>query len=411
MIARTLAALAATLLVSSQAGAQEAGKAPADAPATSPAPEAPATAPVPVQAPVVEAAPAPATAPKPAASPGKPTLYGYVNVQVSRTDAPSPTRDSSTFELRRVRIGARGDLTPNVGYAVLYDGAESALKDAYGSIQRLDVLPGVELRFGQWKTPFGYENPLSDTQLLWLYNSYVVQALARGSSVNGRNAADLYATPDARDIGAGFQGRWGQGGPVGAELAVSVVNGSGPNRKDDLDTKNVWGRAGLTSRTPFGTVKVGGSFGHGRQVTYLGANARFDGVGTPTDDTYLWFKTYGGDVQLDTPFLFAVAELIQSERDVTTYAAGVGTKSDFNARGWYAGAYGKTPWKLGPIFRAEKYDRNRSVGANTNERYTLGAYLDVVPVNARLIFNYELDRSDRAVRTGDRAILFGQVVF
>ena len=89
----------------------------------------------------------------------------------------------------------------------------------------------------------------------------------------------------------------------------------------------------------------------------------------------------------------------------------MGTKSDFNARGWYAGAYGKTPWKLGPIFRAEKFDRNRSVGANTNERYTVGAYVDVVPVNGRLIFNYEFDESDRAVRTGDRAILFGQVVF
>jgi hypothetical protein len=408
MIARTLAALAATLLLSSQAGAQEAGKASADAPVTTATPEAPATAPPPAAD--GASAPVPAPAPKPA-GPGKPTLYGYVDVQYSRTDAPSPVQDSSTFELRRVRIGARGELTPTVGYAVLYDGAESALKDAYGTIQRLGFLPGVELRFGQWKTPFGYENPLSDTQMLWVNSSYVVQALARGSSVNGRNAADLYANPDARDIGAGFLGRWGQGGPLGAELAVSVVNGSGPNRKDDLDSKNVWGRAGLTSKTPLGTIKVGGSFGHGRQVTFLGANARFDGVGTPNDDTYLWFKTYGGDVQLDTPFLFAVAELIKSERDVTTYAAGVGTRSDFDARGWYAGAYGKTPWKLGPIFRAERFDRNRSVGANTNERYTLGAYVDVVPVNGRLIFNYELDESDRAVRTGDRAILFGQVVF
>ncbi len=32
-------------------------------------------------------------------------------------------------------------------------------------------------------------------------------------------------------------------------------------------------------------------------------------------------------------------------------------------------------------------------------------------MNVRLIFNYELDASDEAVRTGDRAILFGQVIF
>lgn len=403
MNARNLAAIAATLLLHSHAAAQEA-KAPPDPPAT----PAPTTDAAPAS---TKSGPAPAAAVKPATSPGKPTLYGYLNVQYSRTDAPSPAHDTSTFELRRIRIGARGELTPNVGYAVLYDGAESALKDAYGAIQRLSFLPGVELRLGQWKTPFGYENPLSDTQTLWVYTSYVVQALARGSSVNGRNAGDLYATPDARDIGAELLGKWGEGGPIGAELAVAVVNGSGPNRKDDLDTKNVWGRAGLTSRTPLGTIKVGGSFGHGRQVTHLGANGRFDGVGAPTDDTYLRFKTYGGDVQLDTPFLFAVAELVQSERDVTSYAAGVGTRSGFDARGWYAGAYGKTPWKLGPIFRAERYDRNRSAGANTNERYTVGAYVDVVPVKGRLIFNHELDRSDRAVRTGDRTILFAQVIY
>jgi len=32
-------------------------------------------------------------------------------------------------------------------------------------------------------------------------------------------------------------------------------------------------------------------------------------------------------------------------------------------------------------------------------------------VNARLIFNYELDQSDASVKTGNRAILFGQVVY
>lgn len=399
MTRRILAALAATLLVYSQADAQEAGGAPAEPPApqVTPAPAPP---------------PAPPKAATPAPGPKAPTLYGYVNVQYSRTDAPSPAHDTSTFELRRARIGARGDLTPNVGYAALYDAADNSLKDAYGSIKKLPYLPGVELRVGQWKTPFGYENPVSDTQLLWVYTSYVVQGLARATSTNGRNAGDVYATSDARDIGAGLLGKWGQGGPLGAELAVSVVNGSGPNRKDDLDTKNVWARAGITSTTPLGTVRAGGSFGHGRQVTFLGApTARFDGVGTPSDDSYVWFKTYGGDVQLDTRVFFAVAELIQSERDVTAYAAGVGAKSSFEARGWYAGIYGKTPWKLGPIFRAERFDRNRDAANDSNERYTLGAYVDVVPVNGRLIFNYEIDESDRPVRTGDRAILFAQVVF
>ncbi len=121
----------------------------------------------------------------------------------------------------------------------------------------------------------------------------------------------LFANGDSRDLGAGLFGSWSSGA-VGAEFATSVVNGAGPNRRDDVEE--------------------------------------------------------------------------QVEPDVGRHLA---------AR----------------VFRAERYDRNLAAGDNTNERYTVGAYVDVLPVNARLIFNYELDQSDAPVKTGDRAILFGQVVY
>lgn len=397
MLRTFLAALAATLLVSSIAAAQEA---PAPPPGPTPAPPQ-----------ATPERPEPRPAAQPAAAPAGPTFWGFVDAQLSRTDAPSPAHDSSTFELRRARIGARGEVARYAGYAVLYDGADNSLKDGYVALRKLPFLPGVEVRLGQWKTPFGYEQPESDTKLLWVNGSYVVQALARSTSTSGKSATDLYVTPDSRDLGAGLIGSWSLGAGLGAEVAASLVNGSGPNRKDDLDTKNVWARAGLSLKTRLGSVRAGGSFGHGRQVTYLGANGKFDGVGTPVDDTYLWFKTYGGDVELDTSLFFAAAELIQSERELSAYTAGVPARSSFRARGWYVGVYGKSPWNLGPIFRAERFDRNRSTADDLNVRYTLGAYVDLVPVGARLILNHELDRSDRPVRTGDRTILFGQVVF
>ena len=59
----------------------------------------------------------------------------------------------------------------------------------------------------------------------------------------------------------------------------------------------------------------------------------------------------------------------------------------------------------------EQYDPNDAASGDRNERLTLGAYYDFLPVNARFIVNYELDRSDRAVRTGNRAIALAQVVF
>ena len=84
-----------------------------------------------------QSTPAPAPPPlrrrpaAPAAGPRAPTLYGYVNVQFSRTDAPARPRQL------HLRVPPRPDRRarrpqPNVGYAVLYDAAETALKDAYG---------------------------------------------------------------------------------------------------------------------------------------------------------------------------------------------------------------------------------------------------------------------------------------
>jgi phosphate-selective porin O/P len=391
------AALAALLTLATPASGQ-------DATTGTPAPSvqiAQATpAPAPSQLP--PAADAPAKAGAPTAAP-KAQLYGLVNLQYARTDAPSPAEDSSTFEARRVRIGARGDVTPQLGYTVQLEALDASLKDAYLALKRLPV-PGLEVRAGQWKTPFGVEQPQSDTLSLWVNSSYVVQALARSTST-----ASLSAAGDARDLGVGVVGKWALGGGAGAELAASVVNGSGPSRRDDLEEKNFWGRAGVSLEAGPARVKAGTSYGYGHQVAGLGANTKFDGVGTPVDDTYFYFSTYGADVSVDTPWVYAVAEVIQSERDVWNHATGA--RPNVNARGWYAGAYGKTPWNVGPIFRAEKYDRDREAGNDVNERYTVGAYLDVLPVNARFILNWELDRSQQPVRTGDRAIAFAQVVF
>lgn len=360
-------------------------------------------------APAPSQLPPPATAPAKAAAPvaaSRVQLNGYVNLQYSRTDVPAPAKDVSTLEARRIRLGARGEVTPQIGYTILFDAADASLKDAFLALKKLPV-PGLELRLGQWKTPFGVEQPQSDTRSLWVNSSYVVQALARSTSTTSVNGSG-----DARDLGVGFVGKWAVRDGAGVELAASLVNGAGPNRKDDLDEKNVWGRAGLSFEAGPATVRAGASYGYGHQVAGLGSASstpKFDGAGTAVDDTYFYFVTYGTDVTVETPWFYAVGEVIQSERDVWNHETGA--RPNVNARGWYAGIYGKTPWNLGPVFRAEKYDRNRKAGSDVNERYTLGAYLDVLPVNARFIFNYERDESQKPVRTGDRAIAFAQVIF
>lgn len=372
---------------------------------TSPPPAAEAAPPRPAEAltPAPTAAPPPPVTPvTPSASTSsgtslRPTVGGFIDFQLSSTNRPGPAAAVNTAEFRRARIGVRGDVVPQIGYTVVYDAADTSLKDAYLALR---FLPGAELRVGQFKTPFGYEQSESDTKLLWVYNSYVVAALARGR--------------DSRDEGLLLTGKWALLPALSAELAAAGVNGAGPNTKDDLNEKNVWGRGGAALGLGATTVRAGGSYGYGRQVQSLGTDGKFGAVSGALDDTYAYFRTAGADVTVDAPWFFAAAEWIQSSRHVQKFTAPTAVSTtDVGARGWYAGVYGKTPWKLGPVLRVEQYDPNVSAATrgDRNERYTLGAYLDVLPVNARLIVNYELDRSDAAVRTGDRLIAFGQVIF
>lgn len=368
----------------------------------------------PAAEPVATPAPAPVVAPAAAAAPAAPpaaavaeakpfapkvTPYGFLNFQFSTTDAPAPKANVQTFEIRRARIGLKGEVTQEIGFNVLYDGADNALKDAYASLK---YVPGLELRLGQFKTTFGYEQQEADTRLLWLYNSYAVQALARGK--------------DSRDEGVYASGKWKVAGPLSVEAAASVVNGAGPNSKDDLGEKVVWARAGVAASLSRTTARLGASYGNGHQVGSLGTDAKFGVQGAVLDDTYFYFKTTGVDVTVDSPWVFVAAEWIQSERRVTKYTApATSTTSDVTPKGWYVGAYSKSPWNAGLILRAEKAHLQTSAGtaltAGWNERYTVGAYYDVVPVTARFVLNYEVDESPVAIKTGDRFIAFAQVMF
>ena len=111
---------------------------------------------------------------------------------------------------------------------------------------------------------------------------------------------------------------------------------------------------------------------------------------------------------------------MQSRRHVTRFTAPTtSTSTDVVPRGFYVAAYGKTPWSLGPVVRYEEALLPTSTGAargtalngGWNKRITAGAYYDALPLNARLVLNYEFDESPRALRTGNRLIAFFQAMF
>jgi hypothetical protein len=156
------------------------------------------------------------------------------------------------------------------------------------------------------------------------------------------------------------------------------------------------------------------------QVQALGTDAKLglqgSGATATFDDTTFYFHAAGLDLTVDSPWFFAVYERIQSRRHVTKHSnPTTAAVTDVEPKGWYAGIYGKTPWNLGPVLRVEEARLPTSAGtaenARTNRKYTLGAYYDSTPLNARLVVNYEWDDSPKAIRTGNRLVVLAQVMY
>lgn len=91
----------------------------------------------------------------------KPQIYGFA--QAFYRDAfntgSDGVVDNSNFRMQRVRIGVKGRINSWLGYEVEVDPrapeVSGILRDAF---LRLDLIPNHEIRIGQQKTQFGYEN-------------------------------------------------------------------------------------------------------------------------------------------------------------------------------------------------------------------------------------------------------------
>ena len=257
---------------------------------------------------------------------------------------------------------------------------------------RVTLVPYHELRIGQQKTQFGYENPESSTRLLVVNRSLVSNALGREQ--NGANATASGAT---RDIGVGVLGRIPVASSITLEWAGGFVNGAGPNRTTDdaiAPQKDFWGRIGPAVKVGVASVRVGASLGRGYDVATTPP-------GTAGEPYRYLFRRVGADVQLDTPWFFAAGEYIRGTNALRP--------TEQVAAGAYVYAYGKTPWNLGPVARVEGFDPDRDLPGDLQRRWTLGGYYDFRPIKARVVLNYELDHS--SVRRDDALLVQTQIVF
>lgn len=292
-------------------------------------------------------------------------------------------RDPDGFRILRARIAAGGKINKYVSYEIMIDPRApepgGILRDAFFE---LHFIKDQNIRIGQQKTQFGWENPTSITELYTVNRAEMSDGVSRGENL--------------RDIGLGILGHIKLNTNFRIENAVTFTNGTKMNVEGPFDfnsKKALWGRLGLRYKKNDLSVRIGGSFGNGG-LRYLG-----DDIADPADDVYADIIRFGTDLQIDNNYFFAAAEYAQGTDKVNDTLYG-------EPMGYQAMLAIKTKWKAGPLARYDAFEDEWKV-------ITLGAYYGNPKDKFRLLINYMLRGEITDIPGGhdDRLYIQAQIKF
>lgn len=188
-------------------------------------------------------------------------------------------KNTNTFLCKRVLFWANAQITPRWSFLFMHD--FSSVVQEYYTDYRITNNKALTVRFGQYKTALTYENPLSPTAM---------------ETIDVYSDGVAYLTNCGMDPATGVQYGRDQGIAVFGETnnksfryEVQVLNGSGINRKDDNNQKDVIAR--LEVRPAKGlNICATGMIGKGHAL----ADSRYTGIKAGTDYDKLRY-TFGAD--------------------------------------------------------------------------------------------------------------------
>ncbi|UCC39527.1 MAG: hypothetical protein JSV96_17385 [Candidatus Aminicenantes bacterium] len=232
------------------------------------------------------------------------------------------------FRIKRTRVGLKGEIVKNINFSLQIDATKSTI--LLDSRVGISFSPESELAFGQFKVPFSLENLTSTSLLDTINRSQTVEKLCPGRDIGS----------GGRDIGVTFSGKYSR-----AEYTVGIFNGSGINKYDDNDEKDVALRLVLY---PVSSVGVGISYYDGKYSSDSGASPeRRDRTGVD-----IYFTE--GPLTVKGEYIFA--------RD-----------GRIDRNGWYVqGNYYLIQEKTQAIIKYDVLDRNRDIQGDRLEVITLG---------------------------------------
>ncbi|MBA3503096.1 MAG: hypothetical protein H0T65_22240, partial [Deltaproteobacteria bacterium] len=256
---------------------------------------------------------------------------------------------AGAFSITRARIRGSAEIVPDrfsvTAMMELASLPTMELRDAYGTIR----VGTQEIRLGQFKPAFGWENALAARYQPTVERSLLSRPIS--ATAPGR----------LRDIGVGVFGEIPISKDVTIEDSISVFNGAGDNTPEDTPRKDVMGRLGIAYRK---IVRIGVS----------GSSVQFERVDAmdPSIATRETSIRYGADVVVDQPYFMVVAEVAEAR---------FSEPDDRKRRGAYGMALGKLPFGVRPVVRYEILNPSTKETGDTRKRVYVGVNHHLVPDN------------------------------
>lgn len=348
---------------------------------------------------------------KPAGKEKSLKVGGYLQAQYEAGDAPDAryTGIEDRFLIRRARVNVSGTFKEDFDFKVEGDFGANAvseqtayraqISDAFINWNKYEF---ANVKFGQFKTPFGYEQLIADTKLTTVERSLPNDRLT-----------------DNRQIGLGVSGDF-----LKKRLSYSagVFNGSGVNNSFNDNESYLW--AGRISGVAFN-----GKIAERDSRVAVGVNAltsRDKGISKPgfgidsvaggaVDNLFTGQRaSYGIDAQAKWWLFGLEAEYLLSHFEPSNRVP----SDDFDADGWYVMATADVwPQRLQALVKFERFDPNRdldntgSATFDSSDVWTFGLNYFFKGDDLKLSLNYLLGNAAGARDNQGRFFARMQVVF
>jgi phosphate-selective porin OprO and OprP len=333
------------------------------------------------------------------------TLGGLLQVQADVGDRGDSrfTNDNDRFYLRRARLNASGRFLEEIDFRLELDLAGSLSNTSSLRAQMTDGYihwsrhPAANVRAGQFKTPFGFEQLYGDPRLITIERSLVNDRLTASRQIGAQMGGDLLEKR--------------------LHYAVGAFNGNSVNNNfNDDDRFFLAGRlAGVPWQGKLGgqsaTWSVGANAYSSQDANVPLADLGLDSTpGTPDRDGIFSGERTG--TGLDTQLVAGPFELWAEYLRVRFEPDSGVPRARFDADGWYAqGSLFVVPERLQLVLKVETFDPSSAAEDDTTDTTTLGTNYYLKGHDLKLMLDYLRTDAPEPFESQDKVIARLQVIF